>query len=409
MSENTASPLSEGHIEFVRNLLEKDANLRAILTGPLEVEVVTITPEIGRLMLLTSPGNRNYSDNNLNKIKDDMAVGRFYPGNDAIMIDLNNCLRNGHHRILMIIVTGIPQKLIIRRRVPEYELSVIDQPFKRSSKQALDLQQDFVEKYGSKLNRNEGSIVLNILKEGNKKNISLGAQPLADATLYFKDSFSFIFGIIGRQNVKGVCHSANLAPLVRMHKSGVPHDKIAYAVQYLLDGGLEVERGNLARMPGTDTLQVLRDWLLKLKYSSSTEAIQAIYYTSEMMLKCFIDGIDRAKPSMAKHELFPLPLESLPWYPKNCDVTRHMKRIGIEMMQRLSIWLDNQANATVYQLKDLLAYTPNNLSEKTIANKIRRLAKEDGYIRIPRVGRLVPIIDPGKKKIEFYELDKDAR
>ncbi len=66
----------------------------------MEITVEMISPHQAKLMLESSRGNRTVKRHHVEAISRDMAAGRWKLTGDALKIDTNGQLNDGHHRLL---------------------------------------------------------------------------------------------------------------------------------------------------------------------------------------------------------------------------------------------------------------------------------------------------------------------
>lgn len=126
--------------------------------------------------------------------------------------------------------------------------------------------------------------------------------------LLFRDGIKFVIDVVGARRVTKITTTAGvMAVFVRAYTSGEDHEKLRYALNYLIDGGNAIEKGEVARLPGTDSLTRLRDYILTKRFTSAGgSAGKEIYGKTEKMLKAFLEGRDLKKVDEATEELFPV-------------------------------------------------------------------------------------------------------
>lgn len=97
-----------------------------------KTEVMFVTPEIARMMLDSSSGNRKLRQSNINEISGSILRGEWKLTHQGISFDRNGHLRDGHHRLSAIITTGITIPLMVTVGMSPDAFSVIDVGAKRS-------------------------------------------------------------------------------------------------------------------------------------------------------------------------------------------------------------------------------------------------------------------------------------
>lgn len=78
-----------------------------------------ITPEIARIYLKKSAGNRPLSRAKVEQYKADIASGNWQLTSDGIAFTKSGILKNGHHRLTAIIETGVPATMWVVYDVPD--------------------------------------------------------------------------------------------------------------------------------------------------------------------------------------------------------------------------------------------------------------------------------------------------
>jgi len=99
---------------------------------PQQATLETITPDIAYNLLLTSKGNRTVRPDKVGKLVGAMKEGKFKPNNDAICIDWNGVLINGHHRLNAVVLSFCTVEMYVIRGMDPEIVTTMDQNARRS-------------------------------------------------------------------------------------------------------------------------------------------------------------------------------------------------------------------------------------------------------------------------------------
>jgi hypothetical protein len=97
----------------------------------MNVEIVTITPELAASWLKLNVRNRPITKANITFLVAEMLSGRFQFNGGTIVFDEHGRLMDGQHRLMACIQSGVPFDALVVRGVPEAAFSTIDQGQKR--------------------------------------------------------------------------------------------------------------------------------------------------------------------------------------------------------------------------------------------------------------------------------------
>jgi hypothetical protein len=87
--------------------------VKDILTlGDIQIQLIYVTPTIARAWLDKSGGNRPISQSHVNDLAVPAQNGEWYPAN-PIMFDWNGHLREGHHRLNVVLSTGLTLPFLV--------------------------------------------------------------------------------------------------------------------------------------------------------------------------------------------------------------------------------------------------------------------------------------------------------
>ena len=100
-------------------------------------KVERITPEIAKRYLLFSHGNRGIRRTRLHSYMAALRAGQWWLSHQGIAFDVDGVFIDGHHRMEMIIQTGIAVDVWVVRNVPIEGRTELDQGLMRSTRDAL--------------------------------------------------------------------------------------------------------------------------------------------------------------------------------------------------------------------------------------------------------------------------------
>lgn len=98
--------------------------------------VQTITPELAKIYLNKSRGNREISDARVAQYASDMKLGRWQVTHQGVGFDVNGVLKDGHHRLNAIIKANVPIDMLVTENIP-CESTLFDRGYGRNTRQFL--------------------------------------------------------------------------------------------------------------------------------------------------------------------------------------------------------------------------------------------------------------------------------
>lgn len=107
--------------------------------NPLDVKLVTITPEMAEEMLKHNVANRKVNQANVNRIAADMITGNYKVNGETIKISPNHEILDGQHRLLACIKSGVSFKSYIVYNVEREAVGTIDMGKGRSVADSLNV------------------------------------------------------------------------------------------------------------------------------------------------------------------------------------------------------------------------------------------------------------------------------
>lgn len=96
-------------------------------------EIVRISPDTARKMLTRNLGNRKVRKDNLTKLTTAMSAGEFKFTGESIKFGESGTLLDGQHRLMAIIKSGVPLKMLVIWNVPDESWDVLDRGVSRSN------------------------------------------------------------------------------------------------------------------------------------------------------------------------------------------------------------------------------------------------------------------------------------
>jgi hypothetical protein len=364
-----------------------------------DFNIESITPQMAAKYLATSPGNRNLRKNHILILAALMRKGLFYLGNDCILFDKQGRLRNGHHRLNAAILAQVAIDCMVRRNVPEEELVSIDTGQKRSFTDAAEFNSKLI-----KMSNREVAILKALKTAGWKfRTADLQDYPaLGEDAIKYSPNIEFVVNeCFQGKDVKKITTSPVLAVFARAHYNGYSADKLKYAANILLYGAAA---GIANPLPGTKSINVLRDWLVSNGSSSNQNRIDT-YNTAQNLIKCFLDGEDRTKASKSKLDLFPIPESEK-------TAIRYVSPMFLAAIDKASAdFSDNQVLSPTElgeQLVKVGGFKSTGANHvKSAATRFAKLVKAESFIATTN-GFVKPYVTKGNK-ITSYIFVKDNK
>jgi len=96
-----------------------------------------VTPELARAWLSSNTDNRPIKATQVNRLAEDMRLGRWTLTPDAISFDINGTITNGQHRLAAIVQSGVTVTVMVARGLPLESFQSTDQGCSRSVADAL--------------------------------------------------------------------------------------------------------------------------------------------------------------------------------------------------------------------------------------------------------------------------------
>ncbi len=368
-----------------------------------------ISPETARQFLATSPGNRKIRDDVVRRYAVDMKSGKWYVGNDAVILDDKNRLRNAHHRLTAVILSGCTVEMLVRSGVQEEEIASMDQGLIRTPVDSLT---GFggEKRFGDVSNRDVYTIKMLIFGNHGRE-LKMSNEVIGEAVRDHRKLLDFVFDECfdgcPRSKMRGITTPV-FAVFVRAAYNDCYRDKLIYAGRYLLDGGDSVETRRVERIEGTSSLKLLFTFLKMDGSKNGGSARKLIYNVTENLLFRFLNGFDTAKLSKNIRELyeeqFPIPDKnylnsfsrfSLPKVNYEIALCNVAKRYHHEQL----ITPQEVANDMI---SDGLKIDSSNPA-KIVSTWFCKLVKQNGKFSIIDVGTFVPEISKvGQKRINHY-------
>lgn len=203
-----------------------------------------INPSIAEQMLAQSKGNRSESNKRVLAYAEMMKAGKWNYSNDAIVIDENGVLRNGHHRLRAIIKANVAIELWVCFNAPEDAWIFFDTNKTRGVSDMIE-----VEKGNKIKNSKTFAAVAKILcgydKDKNNLVTAIDTTPRETVFKYAISHFDEIFGsmkIISHS--KGLKCSAILAAFrILAIRAGHLEETVDYFIEQIHTGA-NLESGN---------------------------------------------------------------------------------------------------------------------------------------------------------------------
>lgn len=105
--------------------------LQETSSNTMTTTVEHITPEIAKIYLATSTGNRALRPRDIDKYIRDLKNGKFVLTHQGIAFDEQGHLGDGHHRLTAIALSGVSADMMVTRNMPREYFAEIDNGLKR--------------------------------------------------------------------------------------------------------------------------------------------------------------------------------------------------------------------------------------------------------------------------------------
>lgn len=105
----------------------------------MKVAIEEVTPEMAKVWLAKSKGNRQIRDAYVLSLAVDLEAGRWVPEASDVVFDTTGALIDGHHRLSAIVMYEAPARMCVKRDVPPEARNVIDTGRTRSMTDLLGM------------------------------------------------------------------------------------------------------------------------------------------------------------------------------------------------------------------------------------------------------------------------------
>lgn len=105
----------------------------------MQAVVEKITPETAATYLAKNAGNRSYNQTHLNNLMGRLQRHEWIPNGDAIRFDTAGNLRDGQHRLKMVVLSGIPIETVVVRDIDPGAFITMDTGKRRSLADVLSI------------------------------------------------------------------------------------------------------------------------------------------------------------------------------------------------------------------------------------------------------------------------------
>ena len=116
-----------------------DSKLETLSRNGGTVGYETITPDLATEYLNSMPGNRPLSNKQVEYLTQQAEAGKFFSNVAPLHFDTAGRLRNGQHRMWMVIESNRPQEFMVIRNASEEEIDALDIGKRRSGGDVLHL------------------------------------------------------------------------------------------------------------------------------------------------------------------------------------------------------------------------------------------------------------------------------
>jgi len=116
-----------------------DSKLETLSRNGGTVGYETITPDLATEYLNSMPGNRPLSNKQVEYLTQQAEAGKFFSNVAPLHFDTEGRLRNGQHRMWMVVESNRPQEFMVIRNASEEEIDALDIGKRRSGGDVLVL------------------------------------------------------------------------------------------------------------------------------------------------------------------------------------------------------------------------------------------------------------------------------
>jgi len=259
--------------------------------------IENVTPDTAQSYLDLSVGNRTIRQHRIAKYCRDRLNGKWFLTHQGIAFDTDGKLRDGHHRLLMVVKTDLQTPFAVFRNVSKSGLAYIDSGLSRSTRDAFGMADkgSFSNEYLS--------VARNFTSFPNLRNASRdpsNEELLADINR-FRPALDFAIQHLPSK-IPGVSRSTRT--LVARAYYYVEHDRLQEFCEILQSG--------LPKHPQQDTAAiVLRNYLMASRRHAGTGLEQERFWKAQSALSYFAkrEGITRLYGTDA--DLYPVPKQLL--------------------------------------------------------------------------------------------------
>ena len=269
MSTNTASAVSE-----------------------MTMTIESITPETAQHYLSMSAGNRTIRKHRIARYQRDLLAGRWHMTHQGVAFDCAGKLRDGHHRLTMVINTGIGIRVPVFRNVPFDGLAYIDSGLARSTRDALSMaDKGIVSNAATSVARNFTNF------PQIDRTIDLSADELLAALDAYSEQIKFAMSALGESAGYGITRSVRV--LVARASQYVDHDRLREFCDVLKTGNVRDPKADAAAV-------VFRNILLRASRGTTSGAEEERYQKCQMALQYFVKRQPITKLYGTEEDLFPV-------------------------------------------------------------------------------------------------------
>jgi hypothetical protein len=265
-------------------------------------EVMMVTPELAAEWLEHNTHNRIIRPRVVDKYAADMKAGRWLLTHQGIAFDEHNVLVDGQHRLMSVVQSGTPVKMMVTRGVSLVTQIAVDDHSIRTVADALRLAEAYnVTSMHVAITHRMMVGIQAVSRRASKQEIK------AFLDKYF-DGVDFAANVFAGQ-VRGITQAAVRAVLGRAYYS--VDSKVLKRFADVLTTGLMTE--------GEEAAIVMRNWLLQpvSRYGGAAHQ-RLVYAKAQRALYSFIRAEPIKKLYAAENELFELPASP----PRVTDVGR---------------------------------------------------------------------------------------
>lgn len=372
----------------------------------MNISIADVTPAQAFMWIKSSPGNRRLRDATVKRYASDMQADKWHVGNDAVIIDEKGHLRNAHHRLTALIISGRSSvKMLVRTKVPVAEIASMDQGLTRSVSDGLRFGDS--EHFANITARDTGAMRMVLAPYSTAQ---LSRDLIGEALEEYQDELDFVFN----QCFSGLQRSGITAPIFAGFIKAAAFnkewwEKLNYAGTYLIDVGVAIEEGAVPLEKGTAWIRSLRKHIFeKATRTTGSAPRKEMYNICINTLSQFLaenehpgtPSISKSLKTRPQNDPFPLRksyLERINNYAPKVDYLIYLREVAKTCYNGQELSPVDIAQSMIEMGAKVKAMDP----AKSLSIWFAKAVKHAGQLELSGLGVFAPV-NPDKKRIKKY-------